>query len=437
MKLKDALHIAAQNLRTHLKRNVMVILTMGVIFGLIFTIQFLKQGLENAYSKSANMATNGKVIIVATNDSASLGVTKPIESGLYSIKDIASDIERYGGKIISLRSADEAYNITLDPQLVEGAIIADLSSAPSGTTPILANAVLWQTFLDGDIPGKELSMSYIEYRQQLIGQTFSTTDEKKYFVAGLAPGGFGIFNLSFKQLDYKNKNILNPLLELLTVPSGYSITIGNTKPPQKADFDYFDVSPAVITAVFDNVKQAYDYFKNGESYFKNVELPNRKYLAETVAGMSPEAYYGFQIFDLVAGVACILLGAIAIIIVIFTTIRLVDQDKNNIALYYSLGATTKQVGAIYLGYFSMLMLGATILALILASIVTLAYSLCSQEMLSEIFMLAFSLPESPFVLLCGINIEVVIFILLMLVMAPVCVLLNRKYIAKASSYHPR
>lgn len=42
---------------------------------------------------------------------------------------------------------------------------------------------------------------------------------------------------------------------------------------------------------------------------------------------------------------------------ISTSVRLVDQDRRNIALYYSLGATSGQVRRIYLCYFLELMIG--------------------------------------------------------------------------------
>ena len=71
--------------------------------------------------------------------------------------------------------------------------------------------------------------------------------------------------------------------------------------------------------------------------------------------MVPETEYIMCVMQLIINVISVVLGVIAMIVVVFTSIRLVDQDKQNIALYYSLGATARQVRIIYLCYFLELM----------------------------------------------------------------------------------
>lgn len=67
MRIKDILHISAKNIRIYFKRNLIIMAVMGVIFGLILTINLWFQGMENAYMKLASRITDGKVIIEATN----------------------------------------------------------------------------------------------------------------------------------------------------------------------------------------------------------------------------------------------------------------------------------------------------------------------------------------------------------------------------------
>ena len=63
MQIKDILHISTKNIRIYFKRNLIIMAVMGIIFGLILTINLWFQGMENAYMKLASQITDGKVII--------------------------------------------------------------------------------------------------------------------------------------------------------------------------------------------------------------------------------------------------------------------------------------------------------------------------------------------------------------------------------------
>lgn len=66
MKLKDVLRIGWRDVRAHPKQSFLVMGVMGVIFGLIFTVNLWLQGLENTYIQQAGWATDGRVIVMAT-----------------------------------------------------------------------------------------------------------------------------------------------------------------------------------------------------------------------------------------------------------------------------------------------------------------------------------------------------------------------------------
>lgn len=178
--------------------------------------------------------------------------------------------------------------------------------------------------------------------------------------------------------------------------------------------------------MFDDDESAYRYLREGRGRFMNVEFPGQDYAVEVVAGMSPEMRYVFGMMKMVAGVASVVLGVVAMIVVIFTSIRLVDQEKQNIRLYYNLGATRGQVRAIYLCYFLELMMIAAVLAFGVASAIVIGWSLVNQEILGVQAVLAFSLREVPEVMWYGVNAGMVVILGAMLLMAPVCVVVNRK-----------
>ena len=255
---------------------------------------------------------------------------------------------------------------------------------------------------------------------------------------GLASSNFHINNLSFKHLERGNSNLLNPILEIIPTPEGAPIVIDNGKSQlwQKgSNVLEKDVSASNKTtiAVFDNSEKAYEYLKNGNGRFMNIDLPNRTYSVTVIAGMSPESAYILKIIKMVANIASVVLGIIAAIVVIFTSIRLIDQDRHNIALHYSLGATTGQVRIIYLCYFLELMIGAAIFAFVFANIIVLSFSALNKKMLGIQAMLGFNQMIYESVWWYGMNLMTLMIFVAMLIMAPLCILANRKAISRISS----
>lgn len=432
MKAKDALKIGWKNVRVHPKQSLLVMGAMGIIFGLIFTVNLWLSGLEKTYVQQAGWATDGKVIILASSEMN--GPVGPVEDDakLVEREEMVRDIERFGGKVVD---DAEIYglngSVVLEAKYLTKAVVADIGGLSGEVVPVLVSAAMSEQLLGRQYTGMfrlagQKVQSYQEFREALIGKTFTNPWGEKYFVAGLAPGSFGMSSLSFQQVEKNNTSLLNPLLGMIGVPSATSIALNNGG-AWLGDAHRVEGATRVI-AVFDNAKQAYRYFNEGEAAFMNVERPGKKYSATTLAGMAPDTQYVFRVIRTVAGVACLILAAVAVIVVIFTTIRLVDQEKRNIALYYSLGATSGQVSAIYLAYFGLLVLGAAVLALGLAFAVTLIYSALNQELLGTLFMTAFSLPELPKVVLCGVSWELFGFVGLMLLAVPISVLVNRRHL---------
>ena len=158
-------------------------------------------------------------------------------------------------------------------------------------------------------------------------------------------------------------------------------------------------------------------------------MPNRKYDASVLAGPSPEIFYLFRGITVIINITSAILITIAGVVVIFTTIRLVDQDKQNIKLYYSLGASSRQIHILYLFYFLELLLGAVLFAFTPASLAVLLFSATHQELLSVQQMLAFSLPTRQTIIWYGVNSETFLFFAIILLLAPLCTLLNHHTLA--------
>lgn len=443
MRLKDVLHISTKNIRIYLKRNLLIMAVMEIIFGLVLTINLWFQGMVNCYMELANRPTDGKVIIEATNSIAGMVIDE--EQPQTTRQEMIADIEAYGGKVLGEAEKFGAFgSIVLPEDIVKNAIEVDLSKAPIDAAPVLVSTFLGEQLLGKNFPAESTSAikkqkDYEELRDSLIGKTFTDTQGSKYYVVGLSSGNFHVGNLSFKQLERTNNNLLNPILELITTPNGQPIIIDNGKSKQWQRNEEIisdivmpmDDSDTVI-AIFDSSAEAYEYFRQGKGKFMNVDFSNRTYLVNIVAGVSPETQYIINMMRMAINIISVVLGIIATVVVVFTSIRLVDQDKQNIALYYSLGATTGQVRMVYLCYFLELMIGAAVLAFGLASAVVLAFSFLSQELLGIQAALGFNLSAISEEIWYATNINTLIIIAVMLAMAIICIAVNNKKLAKMS-----
>ncbi len=442
MKTKDVLKISTKNIKIYLKHNLMIMAVMGVIFGLIFAINLWLTGMEKTYVAQASRATDGQVIIAATNSTEGMIIddTRPKTSRA----DMKADIEAHGGKVLGDAEKFGMFGaVVLPAELVKNAIEVDLDKTPADAAPVLITTFLGEQLLNKDFPNEYTSAinkqkDYENYREELIGKTFTDSYGAKYYVVGLASSNFHINNLSFKHLERGNSNLLNPILEIIPTPEGAPIVIDNGKSQlwQKgSNVLEKDVSASNKTtiAVFDNSEKAYEYLKNGNGRFMNIDLPNRTYSVTVIAGMSPESAYILKIIKMVANIASVVLGIIAAIVVIFTSIRLIDQDRHNIALHYSLGATTGQVRIIYLCYFLELMIGAAIFAFVFANIIVLSFSALNKKMLGIQAMLGFNQMIYESVWWYGMNLMTLMIFVAMLIMAPLCILANRKAISRISS----
>ncbi len=444
MRTKDVLRISLKNIRIYFKRNLIIMAVMGVIFGIVLAINLWFQGMENSYTELANQSTEGRVIIEATNSMEGMIIDDALPKT--TRQEMAEDIEAHGGKVLGDAEKFGLFgSVVLSKELVENRIMVDMEEVPVDAAPVLVS-----TFLGEQLLGKNFSAEYTnavrkqkdykEYQDKLIGKTFTDTYGAKYYVVGLNSGNFHVDNLSFNQLEQGSNNILNPVLAFVATPNGSPIVIDNGKSESWQKGEKISLEDIVgiktesesLIAVFDDSKSAYEYFQHGKGRFMNVDLPSRTYSVNIVAGMSPETMYIIENMNFVINIVSVALGLIAAIVVVFTSIRLVDQDRQNVALYYSLGATTRQVRTIYLFYFLELMIGAAILAFCSASVIVLAFSFLNQEILGIQSALGFNLVATPGEIWYAVNAGTFVIIVAMLTVSFICIAINNKRLAKES-----
>lgn len=431
----DALRISGMNIKTHSRRSLMVVLTMGMIFGLIFAMNLFLCGIKNSYMNLSDDMAGDKMIIIATNSTNEVNTYNETPAAEISRADIVYDVEKHGGKVVGDVERFGMFGaIILPDELVGESVEIDLGSGPTDAAPVLVDTFLGEYFLGNNSPtvfddvNKKI-IDYEEYHNEILGRTFKDANGAKYYVVGLAPGSYHVNNLSFRQIQTNNNNLFNPMLERILVNSGVPIVIDNNKSEEQqsghitSDTDF---NIASIIAVFDDSAAAYEYFMNGNGAFPNVSSADKTYSVAVVSGVSPEINFTFDWLETIANTISVILCAIAAVVVIFTSVRLVDQDRQNVALYYSLGATPRQIKVFYLFYFLELMLGALVFAFTLASIIIIVFSLSEQELLSAQAMLSFNLSDRPYVVWYGINTATLVIALVMLNLPLLCVIVNSR-----------
>lgn len=423
MRIWDAMYLGWANLRSHLGRSLLVLGVISVLFCLIFVAQLGFQGLENQYMAAAGQKSSGKVVIFAN---------AVMDNGEEYVKVdpemIKQDIEANGGMILGdVQDYMVGGYFALPESLIGEAIEVSLSQVSTVKMPILLNANEALGLAEKGCPqyfknAESKREFYLDLRENVIGRSFEKNG-MEYVAVGLAPGGMCTSNLSFSGLDRSNNSILNPLLEYFAVQDSATIVIRD----DQTGLSESTTGPSGVMAVFGNSNEVYEYMRHGHGGFMGIELPGQdvQYNVSVIAGMSPEMVYLFRVMHLVINIGCAVLAIVGVIVVIFTSIRLVDQNRQTMQLYRVLGATTGQIKLVYACYFLELMIGAVIGAFVLASVITVLYSVINQTNLEILFMTGFNLSEAPRVVLWGMNWWVVGFGFIMLMTVPLCLFVNR------------
>ena len=109
---------------------------------------------------------------------------------------------------------------------------------------------------------------------------------------------------------------------------------------------------------------------------------------------------------------------------VFTLIRLIDQDSQSIALFRSLGASGADIFVIYLFFLLELCALAATFAVFIGIILSIIISIFNNASLAATIATHYlTIPKNPIVLF-GINSSCFVLIIIMLTIAPLCLLLS-------------
>ncbi len=221
-------------------------------------------------------------------------------------------------------------------------------------------------------------------------------------------------------------------LELAKLPGDLKslyIVLGQVRFPYASNFIIDDGSESVkkylggdnvwverVISVFSSSDDAHNYYRNEDCLA--TERKCEDYLVSGAFSNQIDIEESFWLVRKMLGLVEPVLVIIAIIIVVFTFIRLVDQDARLVALYRSLGATKLDVFTIYLWYLMELCLLSILLASVIGLVMACIISLLNMPALKVELEAFYGLkPQIPLVLV-GINAQIAKLMATIMIIAP-------------------
>ena len=429
MYFTDVLKLSFRKFIRQFRRSYKLVVAMSILFCLIFTINLFFTGLRNSYIKFSQAKVGDQVIISATRPDSYTDLKKLEE---VAKTEMVQDIEKFGGKILKNTRSVTRNNIPVLPKSsVQNLIEVDPSNAPKDAIPILTTTFFGELLL-GQYDNKidkltavEYFSKYQDYREKVLGKTFETDNGAKFFVVGLLPGSYHLTNYSFYALERNvDTTLLNELLDDIPLQGFEPIAVDNGN--QDSWQTGQNVEYEMVYAIFDNQKDAYRYLEQGKARFQRIIPDDRSYDAKVILGLSPEITYTFNFFQIIIRIISIILFIVAIIVILSTNTRLIAQDKEEITLYRSLGATKSQLKIFYGIYFFILIVSALIFAYFVASFILILFHLFRGQLINIQAALAFSLKDVPQVFWYGVSSDILVIIVATLLLAPLSTLLNSR-----------
>lgn len=429
MYFTDVLKLSFRKFIRQFRRSYKLVVAMSILFCLIFTINLFFTGLRNSYIKFSQAKVGNQVIISAISPNSYTDLKKLEE---VAKTEMVQDIEKFGGKILKNIRAVTRNNIPVLPKSsVQNLIEVDPSKAPKDVIPILTTTSFGESLLGQEnnkinkLTAVEYLSKYQDYREKIQGKTFENKDGAKFFVVGLLPGSYHLSDYSFYTLEKNvDTTLLNELLDDIPLQGFEPIAVDNGN--QDSWQTGQNVEYEMVYAIFDNQKDAYRYLEQGKARFQRVIPDDRSYDAKVILGLSPEITYTFNFFQIIIRIISIILFIVAIIVILSTNTRLIAQDKEEITLYRSLGATKSQLKIFYGIYFFILIVSALIFAYFVASFILILFHLFRGQLINIQAALAFSLKDVPQVFWYGISSNILVIIIATLLLAPLSTLLNSR-----------
>ncbi|MBP5512530.1 ABC transporter permease [Candidatus Saccharibacteria bacterium] len=384
MNIFRAWHLAHKSVTIHKKRSFMtalaitVVLTI-VIFSDIFTAG-MKETIDNVIEKhtedrlllasSVCREDNGEACYLSKDLQAEL-VSKAIKYNGVGLGKISTYRNEYGD-IVAIANKDIIGDyIELDDEVKAKdsvSVVVSINGAESLLNPIRADYTQNYDFNMGEIAeAKErvLGHYFDNYKKYEVAEKVDDGENKTHlYVVGIAPRNDIQIKTTKRNDDFDlfDTVIINPNGSAFDF---YLIGRDDSKNRKVlSQYGFNEFVEEYYVSEFRNVNDAKSYYTNEScDYLTSHNKRCNDYVK--VFGVFPnkvDLSLNYDTFYNSINIMEVVLIVSACLIAFFTFIRVIDQEKNIIALYYSLGAKKRDVCKIYLLYLAEIILCALIIS---------------------------------------------------------------------------
>ena len=393
MRTLDYLRLGAAGMKAHKKRALVVVMIVGLLFGVVAAGAFFLQGLEEVALAEMLAPTEGKVLVMSSVDTRACGEDCEVAAEVEKMKE---KIGEYGGEVVpaAVRQMAEGMFYVVD-EGVFGEVFSGVKAEASGEDEAMTVVVPLE--VAAELAGIEMPESgasvaermvaIYKVREAALGRTVESETGARYEVAGILPGGVYATDLSLVYAG-QSGNPLNMLFGQVKTGVSQSFGVG-----QAEDMDV--EAMGMVLAVFEDIEAAEGYYRDEVNYCAEVDRMmgrcSEEYRYQVAAAVADPlgTYDNLQQVWSVFKIAAAVLAAIAVLIALSTYVRLLGGDVKIIALYHAMGATGWQIRLVYLTYLVMLSVLAVGFAVILGLGLAAVLSLVNMAALKEVFAMGF------------------------------------------------
>lgn len=434
LRLRDALRLAFVNLAGNRRRTSLIVMTVVVLFAPMLSLAFLAQGIRNSILDTSALQTGGAVYIQTgfladIYYGAEERVITPAPENANEIlrERIAAHHGEIVGTITAARrslgwkydlisaSAIEAFQGDTAPSLVANATTpaTDLNTSTANTLasplPAIANSNLHLSdpalSILATYPGTETRFS-LQGASAALGfftDAISGTPSQTFLIDDDSPAIQSYRDQALADWRARCQQTYQSTCDYLpSLPELYVVRFAN---PRDA--------AAYQTAVgFDSLRYGYDTSANYQ--YLIADLFNNTL---SVAGATTSAQF---IIYVVMGAFLIL----ALILIVTTLSHAADEDAAIIALYRSLGASTRAVHLIYFLYLLLLCLLAALISFLVALLFASLIALIVAAPFAASLQTFYQLSAPPAISCLGLDGFALLLLTAILLIAPIALLLT-------------
>lgn len=440
MRFYDCLRLAAATITRQKGRTIKTLIICGLLPAIISGASFLTYGVFQVSNRTINAATAGRIIVTAEPD-AYYGADA-------NQAELTTLIQHYGGSLIedvALASTTDGIYPILPAALFSPDIQALADQAPADSISIVlpvSTAITWlqtaETSADPAATSLPLlnSATDASLAHSALGQVITSPSGQTYFLAGLIASSVGINNITFADpiMSYYAQELITPrtatpvLLRTAGSAANLPTEASTDSPPANTSAT---TAPTALWAYFTSATDAYRFFAdpavNCDQFDRQEQIcPGTfRYAATAPLGFELSFRWSHQnLFSFHTGLALVL-GVFALIITFITQLRLLGHNPRSTALYYSLGASTRQVRLIHLTHLILLDLLASFCAILVGLLLALILNLINLGNLTKLYTTLYGLPAST-VFLIGWSWSQLLLLIFLLPTAPLCILCARR-----------